>query len=455
MQVLRKAFSQQLNETLTAFVGSVDADQALVEVDIKGSIAHAAMLAEVGILSKAQGANIEQGLKQILVLAEKKEFVLNPVFEDVHMNVEKKLEELIGEDALRLHTARSRNDQVALDLRLFVLTQIDAIMILLTHLQSCLAKSGLANIDVVMPGYTHLQRAQPVLFAHSMHAFVTMLERDKSRFIDARVRTAVSPLGAGAQAGTSLPIKPAFSASLLELPACFTNSMDAVSDRDFVAEFLFDSAMTAIHLSQLAETLIIWASSEFGFVKFADAVTTASSLMPQKKNPDPVELVRGKAGGMLGELINVMTTLKGLPLGYNRDLQETKPPAIKVGKDLCLALKVMAVVVDNMSVCPDQMLEAASDPGMMSTDLVEFLVEKGCPFRQAHEAVSSLVAYAQKKNLLLSQLSLADFQSFAPQFTETVFVLFDPLGSVKAKRSGGSTAPASVKSALEKVKTKT
>jgi argininosuccinate lyase len=451
MQVLRKAFSQQLNETLTAFVGSIDADQALIEVDIKGSIAHAAMLAEVGILTKAQSHNIEKGLKQILALAEKGEFILNPAFEDVHMNVEKKLEELIGEDALRLHTARSRNDQVALDLRLFVLTQIDALLILLSNLQSSLAKSGLANIDVVMPGYTHLQRAQPVLFAHAMHAFVTMLERDKSRFTDARVRTAVSPLGAGAQAGTSLPINPAFSASLIDLPMCFANSMDAVSDRDFVAEFLFNSAMTAIHLSQLAETLIIWASSEFSFVKFSDAVTTASSLMPQKKNPDPVELVRGKTGSMLGELINVMTTLKGLPLGYNRDLQETKPPAIKVGKDLCSALQVMAIALAHMTVCQDKMLAAAGDPGMMSTDLVEFLVEKGCPFRFAHESVSSLVAFAQKKNVLLSELSLADFQSFAPQFTEKVFDLFDPRGSVKAKRSSGSTAPASVKLALEQV----
>lgn len=450
MQVLRKAFSQQLNEELTAFVGSIDADQALIEVDIKGSIAHAAMLTSVGLLSNAQGANIEQGLKQILALAEKGEFILNPAFEDVHMNVEKKLEQLIGEDALRLHTARSRNDQVALDIRLFVVNQIDSMVVLLSHLQSSLAKVAIANIDVVMPGYTHLQRAQPVLFAHSMHAYIAMLERDKLRFVDARVRTAVSPLGAGAQAGSGLPIQPELSASMLGLPQCFSNSIDAVSDRDFVAEFLFDCTMTAVHLSQLAETLIIWASSEFNFVKFSDAVTTASSLMPQKKNPDPIELVRGKAGGMLGELVNVMTTLKGLPLGYNRDLQETKPPAIKASQDLSGALKVMSIAIDNMSVCPDYMLAAASDPGMMSTDLVEFLVENGCAFRQAHEAVSSLVAFAHKNGVLLSKLSLADFQSFAPQFTESVFSLFDPKGSVKAKRSVGSTAPDGVKSALMK-----
>jgi argininosuccinate lyase len=448
MQVLRKAFNQQLDEAITRFVGSIDADQALIEVDITGSIAHAKMLEQVGILTTEQSNKIVGGLNQILAAARAGEFLLNPAFEDVHMNVEKKLEQLIGEDALRLHTARSRNDQVALDIRLFVIKQIESVKILIKHLQSSLAQCALKNINVVMPGYTHLQRAQPVLFAHSMHAFLEMLERDYSRFEDAHKRTAVSPLGAGAQAGTSLPISPLKSATNLGLPAVFGNSIDAVSDRDFVAEFLFASSMTAVHLSQLAETLVIWASKEFGFVEFSDCVTTASSLMPQKKNPDPVELVRGKTGTVFGELINVLTTLKGLPLGYNRDLQETKPPAIRVAKELCGALQVMAVAVNNMTVCAETTLNAASDPEMMSTDLVEYLVQKGVPFRQAHEKVSQLVALAKETDVLLSKLPLEEFQKLAPEFLEDVFALFDPTGSVAAKSSQGSTGPELVKTAL-------
>ena len=448
MQVLRKAFNQQLDEVISDFVNSIDADRALIEVDITGSIAHATMLAEVGILTTEQKDRIVVGLNQILAEARAGEFFLNAAFEDVHMNVEKKLEELIGEDALRLHTARSRNDQVALDIRLYVLTQIASVKLLIKNLQSALAQNALKHISVVMPGYTHLQRAQPILFAHAMHAFLQMLERDYSRFDDAEKRMSVSPLGAGAQAGTSLPIDPLASAAILNLPGVFANSIDAVSDRDFVAEFLFASSLTSVHLSQMAETLIIWASKEFAFVEFADSVTTASSLMPQKKNPDPVELVRGKTGSVFGELINVLTTLKGLPLGYNRDLQETKPPAIRVAKELCGALKVMAIALDNMTVNPETTLQAASDPGMMTTDLVEYLVCKEVPFRQAHEKVSQLVAFAREANKPLSELSLQEFQSFAPEFTDEVFALFDPVGSVAAKCSHGSTSPRQVAIAL-------
>jgi argininosuccinate lyase len=448
MQVLRKAFSQQLNETISAFVNSIEADRALIEADITGSIAHASMLAQVGILTVEQKDRIVVGLKQILTEARTGEFFLNPAFEDVHMNVEKKLEEIIGEDALRLHTARSRNDQVALDLRLFVTTQIASAKILIKSLQSSLAKCGLDHIDVVMPGYTHLQRAQPILFAHAMDAFIQMLERDHSRFGDAGKRANVSPLGAGAQAGTSLPIDPAASANNLGMPAFFANSVDAVSDRDFVAEFLFAASLCSVHLSQIAETLIIWASKEFSFVEFADCVTTASSLMPQKKNPDPVELVRGKTGAMIGELVNILTTLKGLPLGYNRDLQETKPPAIRAAKELFGALKVLAIAVDNMTVVKENTLAAASDVGMMTTDLVEFLVRKDVPFRQAHEQISQLVQVARALSKPLSELTLEQFKEVAPACTEEIFALFDATGSVEAKSSKGSTNPRNVAVAL-------
>jgi argininosuccinate lyase len=445
MQVLRKAFTQQLDQSVTAFVNSVDADSALIACDIQGSIAHATMLAKQGLLTEAQGQHIVAGLMQILGEYEEGKFILNPVFEDVHMNVEKRLEQIIGEDALRLHTARSRNDQVALDLRLFVLAQIARHNVQIDLLKTALAKCALANIDAVMPGYTHLQRAQPVHFAHALHAFMEMLERDAGRFDDLVKRTAVSPLGAGAQAGSGLAIDPKLSADLLGLPACFANSIDAVCDRDFVAEYLFAATMCSVHLSQMAESFIIWATREFGFVTFSDAVTTASSLMPQKKNPDPVEIVRGKAGGILGELVNVLATLKGLPLGYNRDLQETKPPAIKVSKELGGSLAVMAVVVDSMTVNAEVTHKAASDPDMITTDLVEYLVNKGVPFRQAHEEVSALVGFARETNIPLSNLPLADFQKFSSQFESDCLALFDPQVSVLAKTSPGSTGTALVK----------
>jgi len=439
MQVLRKAFNQQLDPQVSEYVNCIEADEALITVDIQGSIAHATMLMAVGLVTPAQGAKIIAGLESILVEAEAGEFVLNPAFEDVHMNVEKRLEALIGEDALRLHTARSRNDQVALDMRLFVLNQITAVKTLLKSTQKALNACAVKNAEVVMPGYTHLQRAQPVLFAHAMHAFIVMLERDYSRFDDAAKRTAVSPLGAGAQAGTALPINPVLSAAHLGLSQIFENSIDAVSDRDFVAEFLFAASMTSVHLSQLAETLIIWASQEFAFISLGDNVTTASSLMPQKKNPDPVELVRGKTGAVFGELINVLSTLKGLPLGYNRDLQETKPPVIKVAQDLCLALKVVAVVLESMTVNDLNMQAAAADPDMITTDLVEYLVLKGVPFRQAHEQISALAAFAKQSKQKLNQLSLEVFKEYGHQFEQDVFNLFNPQVSVESKASPGST----------------
>lgn len=444
MQVLRKAFNQQLDPQVSDFVNCIEADQALIAVDIQGSIAHATMLAAVGLLTEAQGAKIVSGLEEIQAEAEAGKFILNPAFEDVHMNVEKRLEALIGEDALRLHTARSRNDQVALDMRLFVLSQISAVKALIKHVQAALNACAVKNQDVVMPGYTHLQRAQPVLFAHAMHAFIAMLERDYERFEDAAKRTAVSPLGAGAQAGTALPINPVFSAAQLGLPTTFVNSIDAVSDRDFVAEFLFAASLASVHLSQLAETLIIWASQEFAFISLGDNVTTASSLMPQKKNPDPIELVRGKTGAVFGELINILTTLKGLPLGYNRDLQETKPPAIKVATDLCSALRVVAVVLANLTVNEANMQAAAGDPDMITTDLVEYLVLKGVPFRQAHEQISALANHAKQSGQKLNKLTLEQFKEYGQQFEQDVYDLFNPQVSVKGKSSPGSTGLALV-----------
>jgi argininosuccinate lyase len=449
MEVLRKAFNQELDAKVSKFVSSIEADEELIQVDIRGSLAHAAMLEQCGLISKSQHTEIKQGLEQIAEEARAGKFSLNPAHEDVHMNVEKRLEEIIGKSALCLHTARSRNDQVALDLRLFAHENANALVSVLGEVRKLLVEIARKNVDTVMPGYTHLQRAQPVSFAHVMLAFSEALTRDVGRFQDASKHAKVSPLGAGAQAGTSLGIDPSISARHLGFEKIFANSIDAVSDRDFVADFLFAASMTSIHLSQIAETLIIWSSREFGFVEFADSVTTTSSLMPQKKNPDPLELIRGKAGTACGELVNIMMILKGLPLGYNRDLQETKPPIIRVAHGLKESLEVLAAVLANMSVVSETMLKAASDPDMMSTDLVEYLVRKGVAFRQAHDILSQVLKSCRERKKPISKLTLDELQSYAPEFNKDVFELFDPIRSMKSKTSHGSTGSAAVSKVLQ------
>lgn len=448
MKVLRKAFKQELDPAVSKFVNSIDADAKLVKADIKGSAAHAQMLAQTGLIDKQSAGEIADGLAAIAEDHIQGQFELKAEFEDVHMNVEKALEAKIGAAAARLHTARSRNDQVALDTRLFVAQKVEEVSLGIAALQLKLVESAEANMDALMPGYTHLQRAQPVLFAHAMHAFVEMLSRDYERFADCLKRTKVSPLGAAALAGTALPIDPQLSSHLLGFAKVFANSLDAVSDRDFAVEFLSAACIAGTHLSQMAETLVIWASSEFGFVKFSDNVTTASSLMPNKKNPDPVELVRGKTGSLVGDLVNVLVTLKALPLGYNRDLQEIKPPVIHSAETLTAALAVMCVVIEAMIVQKDAMAEAASDPYLAATDLAEYLVKKGVPFRQAHEAVSELVTFARESSSTVDKLPLAEFKKFSPQFEQDVFELFNPQTSIAAKVSHGGTGCAKVAQAL-------
>ncbi len=450
MKVLRKAFSRPLDPVITEFVNSIDADAHLATADIKGSMGHVKMLVEVGLLTGEQGDKLLQGLTSLKEQAEAGELKLEAEYEDVHMNVEHKLGELIGTVAQSLHTARSRNDQVALDFRLYVIEQIETISNSLEKLIVELATKGQEFSDVVMPGYTHLQRAQPVAFAHVMHAFIEMFTRDLDRFKDAKKRVAISPLGAGALAGSSLPISPAFSSDALGLSGTFANSMDAVSDRDFAAEFVFDCSLTAVHLSQIAETFIIWSTTEFNFVQFSDAVTTTSSLMPQKKNPDPVELVRAKVGSISGDLVNLIVTLKGLPIGYNRDLQETKPPVINSATTLEQCLRALTVVVKEMSVNQDKTNAAASDPELMATDLVEYLVNKSVPFRSAHEIVASIVACAREESILLTSLPLETYREFCDQFDQDLFDIFDPNQSANAKTSPGGAACKNAQAALKK-----
>lgn len=452
MKVLRKAFNQPLDPAITTFVSSVEADANLATADILGSIAHVKMMMQTGLVSQQQGEKLLHGLTVLKLQAESGELALDAEYEDVHMNVEHKLDELIGIDAKSLHTARSRNDQVALDLRIYTVQHIELISDLIKQLCAELIAKGEQYIDVVMPGYTHLQRAQPISFGHAMHAFVEMLSRDLARFQDAKKRTAISPLGAGAIAGSSLSIAPGISASELGFDGYFANSIDAVSDRDFAAEFVFVSSLTAVHLSQIAETFITWCSKEFDFVHFEDAVTTTSSLMPQKKNPDPIELVRAKTGTISGELINLMMTLKGLPIGYNRDLQETKPPVIKSANTIEQCLNALTLVVKAMSVNSAKTTEAASDPELMATDLVEYLVKKGVPFRAAHETVAAIVFDAREASTPLNQFPLENFKKFSDKFQTDVYEVFDPICSVNSKTTSGGTAISNVKLQLKKAK---
>lgn len=452
MKVLRKAFKQELDSAVSQFVNSIDADIELIQSDIKGSLAHAEMLSEAGLITTDEFEAISSGLKELALEYSSGKLQLIAEYEDVHMNVEKQLEAKIGSAAARLHTARSRNDQVALDTRLYTASKIAEVKKQIVSLQTALLNCAQENIDAVMPGYTHLQRAQPVLFSHAMHAFIEMLNRDFDRFNDCKKRVSVSPLGAAALAGTALPVIPSLTSSLLGFSEEFKNSLDAVSDRDFALEFLSAACITSTHLSQLAETLIIWASSEFSFVGFNDNVTTASSLMPNKKNPDPVELVRGKTGSIIGNLVNALITLKALPLGYNRDLQEVKPTVIDAASTLLGSLKVMVVVINSMNVQKATMEKAAMDPFLAATDIAEYLVKAGVAFRVAHEAVSELVNYSRENSKALSDLSLSEFKQFSDKFENDVFDLFDPHLSVSSKQSPGSTGKDCVISALAKCK---
>lgn len=453
MKVLRKGFKQPLSEAVTEFVASAKDDEAIVEADLNGSLAHVEMLRQSGLITPAQAQNIQNGLNALKEQHASGAFVLQSEYEDVHMNVESKLAELIGADAKLLHTARSRNDQVALDMRLFILSKTTEMQEQLAELQRALIQTGLDNIDAVMPGYTHLQRAQPLLFAHVMHSYAEMFARDKSRFADSTKRTSVSPLGAGALVGSGLPIMPQVTASTLGVEALFANSVDAVSDRDFIAEFLFAASLTSVHLSQLAETLIIWCTKEFGFIEFPDELTTTSSLMPQKKNPDPMELIRGKTGSIVGELVNILITLKALPVGYNRDLQETKPGVFKAADDLSACLKVMTLAITRIKVLKERTLQAASDPELFATDLVEFLVKKGLAFRSAHDAVACLVQYARDNHLALPDVSLGDYNKFAIEFDQDVYRVYDAIRSVNSKTSPGGTATEQVVAALKRAQT--
>ncbi len=442
-------FEQPTDELVRSYSESVSFDWRLYRHDIAGSIAHAAALCAAKLIGAEEEAQIAKGLREIEREIGEGKFQFRAELEDVHMNIEAELTRRIGAAGAKLHTARSRNDQVALDLRLYLREEIGLIRDLLRRLQGALVGLAQRHPDAVMPGYTHLQRAQPVLFAHHLLAYVEMLERDRGRLADTAARMDVLPLGSGAIAGSTIVLDRALVAKLLGFSRVSENSMDAVSDRDFVCEFLAAAALIGMHLSRLSEDVVLWSTSEFHFLRLSDAFTTGSSLMPQKKNPDVAELTRGKTGRLYGNLLAVLTTLKGLPMTYNRDLQEDKEAVFDSVDTIKAALAVNAAMLADARIEAANMAAAAADPLLIATDVADYLVLKGVPFRQAHEIVGKLVGLSGKKGVPLDQLTLADFRGASPVFEADVHALFDVGRSLAARRAPGAPSPGNVAARLE------
>lgn len=437
---------QQINQ-------SISFDYKLYKQDIRASIAHAKMLAKVKIIAENEAKKITDGLKKIEKEIEDGKFEFKIELEDIHMNVESRLKEIIGDVAGKLHTARSRNDQVAVDFRLFVRDAVDETLNLLTELQKVLLKKAEENFDVILPGFTHLQVAQPVLFSHHLLAYFEMFKRDSSRFVDLRARLNECPLGAGALAGTSFPIDREFVAKELGFARPTQNSMDSVSDRDFVLEFMFCSSLVATHLSRLAEEIVIWLSKGFEFVKLSDAFTSGSSMMPQKRNPDAAELVRGKTGRIFGALVALLTTMKGLTLTYSKDMQEDKEPLFDVVENSKLCLRAMAGMIADLKVNREPMLKMAQSGYSTATDLADWLVKNlKIPFRQAHHITGSIVKIAETKNLELRDLKLSEMQKIEPKISAKIFEVLTVENSVSSRNSIGGTAPAEVKKQIAAAK---
>src|ERR671919_1729284 len=439
-----------LMEQINASIGF---DKRLYPHDLAGSRAHARMLAAVGVLSVAERDAILDGLERIERQIEAGDFPFSAALEDIHMNIEARLTELIGEPGRKLHTARSRNDQVATDLRMWVRDAIDHTDRLLKDLQAALLARAEEHADAVMPGFTHLQAAQPVTLGHHLMAYVEMIGRDRGRFADARVRLNECPLGAAALAGTSFPIDRDATAAALGFAAPMANSIDAVSDRDFALEFLAAAAIAATHLSRLAEELVLWSTPQFAFVSMAEEFSSGSSIMPQKRNPDAAELVRGKAGRVIGGLSALLVVLKGLPLAYSKDLQEDKEPVFDAADSLALCLAAMAAMITGMSVDRDRLAAAAGVGHTTATDLADWLVRRlDLPFREAHRAASQAVRRAEQRGVGLADLDLEDLRAIEPRITAEVFEVLSVERSVASRTSFGGTAPARVREAIKAAK---
>ncbi len=443
-------FQEETSALLQKYSESVSFDWRLWRHDIAGSIAHSAALLEAGLITREERESIVRGLREIGAEIEAGTFDFKLELEDIHMNIEAELTRRIGDAGAKLHTARSRNDQVALDLRLYLRAECDVIIERLRDMQRALVQLADENRDVIIPGYTHFQRAQPVYFAHHLLAYVEMFDRDADRVRDARRRLNVMPLGSGAIAGSTVALDRELVAQLLDFPAISQNSMDAVSDRDFAVELLAALRLVAMHLSRLSEDVILWASCEFQFITISDAYTTGSSLMPQKKNPDVAELTRGKTGRVFGNLISLLTTLKGLPMTYNRDMQEDKEPVFDSVDTMKAALAVFAGMLRGTRVNAGPCAAAVADPMLLATDIADYLVNRAVPFRQAHEIVGKAVALSASKAVPLSQLSLADFQTLSPVFAEDVHACFDLEKAMTARTAIGAPSPENITAQLER-----
>ncbi|WP_457798707.1 argininosuccinate lyase [Methylocystis sp. S23] len=439
-------FQSATDAVLEAINVSIDFDKRLGPQDIRGSLAHIAMLAGQGVVSREDAARIIDGLTRIAGEIERGEFVFSRALEDIHMNAEARLAELIGPAAGRLHTARSRNDQVATDFRLYIRDEIDALDAQLADLQLALAKRAMEEAGSVMPGFTHLQSAQPVTLGHHLLAYVEMIGRDRGRLRDARARLNECPLGAAALAGTSFPIDRHMTAKALDFDRPTANSLDSVSDRDFVLETLSAAAICATHLSRFAEEIVLWTTPQFNFVSLSDKFTTGSSIMPQKRNPDAAELVRGKSGRIIGALQALLIVMKGLPLAYSKDMQEDKEGAFDSLDSLSLCIAAMAGMVRDMKVNRERMKAAAGAGFATATDLADWLVRKlNLPFREAHHVTGRVVALAEGKGLELEDLTLADLQSVEPRISKDVFAVLGVEKSVESRVSFGGTAPENVR----------
>jgi len=445
-------FGKATDKAVESFTESISFDCRLIEHDIRGSIAHAKMLGKCGIIPHSDADRIVDGLKDILRDAGAGKIEFDPSAEDVHMNVEKLLFERIGEAAGRLHTARSRNDQVCTDIRLFLRSEIGTALGLIANLQRVIVDQAESHSGIVMPGFTHLQHAQPVLLGHHLMAWFWMLERDKGRFADCLKRLNALPLGSGALAGTTFPIDREYVAKELGFDTVTENSMDSVADRDFVSEFLSCAAILMTHLSRFAEEIILWNTSEFGFVTLDDSVTTGSSIMPQKKNPDIAELVRGKSARVIGDLVCLLTLQKGLPLAYNRDLQEDKEPLFDAVDSITGSLEVFALMLSTAEFNAQRMASSAGEAYSTATDLADHLVRRGVPFRTAHEQVGALVAYCVREGKELSELSIDETWRFAPDASDKVGAELTVDASISARTSHGGTALSEVKRQIDKAK---
>ena len=441
-------FAEKTSRSVERFTSSIQVDKRLYAYDIAGSIAHCKMLAKCGVITEEDASELTLGLGNIKRDIERGQLEYDDSLEDIHMHIEARLFQEVGKVAQKLHTARSRNDQVALDVRMYLRKETADLIRGLARLREQIVLLAKENTDVILPGYTHMQRAQPVLLAHHLMAYYEMFKRDAERFADCLVRINVMPLGAAALAGTTYPIDRQYVAELLGFPAVSTNSMDTVSDRDFIMEFLSAAGICMLHFSRISEEMILWSTSEFGFIELSDAFSTGSSIMPQKKNPDIPELVRGKTGRVIGNLIAMMTIMKSLPMAYNRDLQEDKEPLFGTVDILSACVEIYTRMLPEISVKKERMSRAASTGYLNATDLADYLVSQGVPFRKAHSCAGQAVAYAIENGRELHELSLKELKKFSPKIKEKVFQLLETESGVNRRTSFGGTAIENVKKAV-------